>query len=48
MIKYNGVETMEQGIIIYQDPKEFLKVIEQLQEAYNKSKYQIFGAITSS
>lgn len=26
---------MEQGIIIYQDPKEFLKAIEQLQEQYN-------------
>lgn len=26
---------MEQGIIIYQDPKEFLRVIEQLQEQYN-------------
>lgn len=29
---------MEQGIIVYQDPKEFLKVIEQLQEQYNNKQ----------
>lgn len=29
------METIKQGIIIYQDPKEFLRAIEQLQEQYN-------------
>ncbi len=29
---------MEQGIIVYQDPKEFLRVIEQLQEQYNNKQ----------
>lgn len=37
-INHNGVESMEQGIIIYHDPEEFLRVIEQLRQAYNKSK----------
>lgn len=29
---------MEQGIIVYQDPKEFLKVIEDLQNQYNNKQ----------
>ena len=29
---------MEQGIIVYQDPKEFLKVIEDLQKQYNNKQ----------
>lgn len=37
-IKIKGVVFMEQGIIVYQDPKEFLKVIEQLQEQYNNKQ----------